>query len=213
MKYCKILALAAVISMGAASAANASIVLHFNNGSGVTATLNLTTSGADNGHGARDVTALTGNVTGGVAPGAVTSFTPTPGLNGIILSADGRWLFDNWLYASPAQTPGNLYQHGLVDNGGLLFSVGNNEYNLFWNFNGPGGYELEVYNPVARTYTGNYFGNGAVPEPAAWTLMLVGFGGLGASLRSRRKPVYAVQPASFVQRQRPRSQNRRRFPS
>ena len=26
-----------------------------------------------------------------------------------------------------------------------------------------------------------------VPEPAAWTLMLVGFGGLGASLRMARR--------------------------
>ena len=27
----------------------------------------------------------------------------------------------------------------------------------------------------------------AVPEPASWALMLVGFGGLGYALRSRRK--------------------------
>ena len=31
-----------------------------------------------------------------------------------------------------------------------------------------------------------------VPEPAAWTLMLVGFGALGASLRSRRRIAAAV---------------------
>ena len=28
---------------------------------------------------------------------------------------------------------------------------------------------------------------GGVPEPAAWALMLVGFGGLGAALRHRRR--------------------------
>jgi hypothetical protein len=34
--------------------------------------------------------------------------------------------------------------------------------------------------------------NGAVPEPATWAMMLVGFGGLGAALRSRRKQVVSL---------------------
>jgi hypothetical protein len=47
------------------------------------------------------------------------------------------------------------------------------------------------------TYTGQYdvisqqpatVAITAVPEPAAWTLMLVGFGGLGGALRARRRP-------------------------
>jgi hypothetical protein len=33
---------------------------------------------------------------------------------------------------------------------------------------------------------------GVVPEPAAWTLMMVGFGALGVALRSRRKTVASV---------------------
>jgi len=42
-----------------------------------------------------------------------------------------------------------------------------------------------------------YFGaasgfTGGVPEPATWAMMLVGFGGLGAALRSRRKSVAAL---------------------
>jgi hypothetical protein len=33
---------------------------------------------------------------------------------------------------------------------------------------------------------------GGVPEPATWAMMLVGFGGLGATMRSRRKPALAT---------------------
>lgn len=32
----------------------------------------------------------------------------------------------------------------------------------------------------------------AVPEPATWIMMLIGFGGLGAAMRSRRKPAPAA---------------------
>lgn len=32
---------------------------------------------------------------------------------------------------------------------------------------------------------------GSVPEPATWAMMLLGFGGIGAAMRRRRKPVFA----------------------
>ena len=35
-------------------------------------------------------------------------------------------------------------------------------------------------------------GGGGVPEPAAWSLMLVGVAGMGSALRSRRRPATAV---------------------
>ncbi|MGZ3377786.1 MAG: PEPxxWA-CTERM sorting domain-containing protein [Phenylobacterium sp.] len=50
---------------------------------------------------------------------------------------------------------------------------------------------------VVGTNTANYgfdnvtFNGGAVPEPAAWALMLLGFGGMGAALRRRRMLVTA----------------------
>lgn len=49
-------------------------------------------------------------------------------------------------------------------------------------------------------YSGNYLalspGIGAIPEPAAWAMMLVGFGGLGAAMRySRRRLSGAVAAA------------------
>ena len=33
---------------------------------------------------------------------------------------------------------------------------------------------------------GNDPGGGAVPEPASWAMMIVGFGGVGAAMRRRR---------------------------
>jgi len=38
----------------------------------------------------------------------------------------------------------------------------------------------------------NVTGVAGVPEPATWAMMLVGFGGLGAAMRSRRRSVAAV---------------------
>jgi hypothetical protein len=42
------------------------------------------------------------------------------------------------------------------------------------------------------THTLTDFSTSAVPEPAAWALMLIGFGTVGLALRSRRRPAPAV---------------------
>ena len=44
----------------------------------------------------------------------------------------------------------------------------------------------------APGYFGPNFTAGGVPEPTSWALMLVGFGGLGVAMRSRRKLAYAT---------------------
>ncbi|MBS0333864.1 MAG: PEP-CTERM sorting domain-containing protein [Proteobacteria bacterium] len=41
------------------------------------------------------------------------------------------------------------------------------------------------YDAAAATFTG-------VPEPAAWSLMIVGFGALGLGLRRNRRPLLAA---------------------
>lgn len=47
----------------------------------------------------------------------------------------------------------------------------------------PGGYDFDLISVSTVA---------AVPEPAMWALMLVGFGGIGATLRTRRNPTVMV---------------------
>jgi hypothetical protein len=114
---------------------------------------------------------------------------PTPGSTST--SPDGSFYFDN--------------QFG-VDNAGLLFVDGANDY-------------INIYAPVGQTLgvgtwdaylgasaPGSWWvvgGQGgeagiltistaAVPEPASWALMMIGVGGVGAMLRSRRSKQLSV---------------------
>ena len=61
---------------------------------------------------------------------------------------------------------------------------------------------LAGYNPTPGTFSLTTQGNGlvqttfsastaAVPEPATWALMLLGFGGIGMAMRRRRRPALA----------------------
>lgn len=46
-------------------------------------------------------------------------------------------------------------------------------------------------NSANGSYVGNFNLQAAVPEPATWAMMLLGFGAMGISMRSRRKLVLA----------------------
>jgi hypothetical protein len=185
-------AAATLSAAGVASAGVVDLTFTPTDGSGVVATLQLTVTGP-NGFGGEDVTDITGDVTGGVAPGTVTGIAGTVGLTAEAVSPDGLFIYDNWYYTSSGNAgPGVSYPHGSLDNGGLLFDVnsgGNSvEYNLFWL--STDSYELV---PAANGgYLGTYFGTVAVPEPAMWALMLVGFAGVGATLRGARKRTLAA---------------------
>ncbi len=58
---------------------------------------------------------------------------------------------------------------------------------------GPGGDSgcYNCYFHEVATLDFNPSGGGGVPEPAAWTLMILGLGGVGGALRNRREAIAA----------------------
>lgn len=91
-------------------------------------------------------------------------------------------------------SPSNDLTFSLVTLGGLPFSLFSLPSENLGNFpahaftGGPLVLEVQGHSPGPdASYDGHVtFTPAAVPEPAAWALMLLGFGGLGAVLRQRR---------------------------
>ncbi len=83
-----------------------------------------------------------------------------------------------------------------VDGSGLGFrTAAGTNVNLF--FQGSGGrYRVNTTGPFTSSFVNaTSSAAAAVPEPATWGLMILGFGVVGASLRRRRAP--AVRSATF----------------
>ena len=121
-----------------------------------------------------DVLGISGQVDGD----SITGLIANPGLPNASTSADGWFIYDNVFYAG--QSP-------VLSNPGLLFTGASGaEYNLF----SDNATTYELYQARAGVgFTENSVGTlaaVAVPEPASWMLMIVGFGGVGAVLRRRR---------------------------
>jgi hypothetical protein len=184
------LALAALASTPAAAQ---SFDWTFTNAAGLVTGSGYLTVGAADG-GGFDVLTFAGSVDDPVAgvDGAITGFTPGAGA---ALSGYG-FTFDNIVYPSAP----------FDDNLGIQFNVGSTILNIYNETGGccaavyPGTYPTgdllqALFNPGASGVYGatdlGTFNLTAVPEPAAWALMLTGFAGLGAALRSRRRPLAA----------------------
>ena len=106
------------------------------------------------------------------------SFTSPPG------TSPNPTVYNALLNGSVSQTPGggaqfvfsNPLQNFTFDGGSFSLLVNNLSVS-------PGAVNVPLNGTIKATT--------AVPEPAAWALMLVGFGGMGMALRRRRRPVLA----------------------
>ena len=177
----KLLISAALVASAVASAASAHVYDYTITGVAVP---EVVASGQITTDSSNVVENITGSVVGAFFSGAAgaISFTanPTsnPGISNETYSPSGAFIYDDVFY--PNTNP-------VVDNGGLLWTVGSVEYNLFTN--GPGKYVL--YNNQNGGYTAEAV-TVAVPEPATWALMLIGFGGMGVALRRSRQVAFAA---------------------
>lgn len=87
---------------------------------------------------------------------------------------------------NPNPPPANGDQLTSANNRRVYFSLGQGETLNSLTFKSDG-YAFELDDIV---FTGN-----AVPEPATWAMMLIGFGGIGVAMRSARRK-QAVRPAN-----------------
>jgi hypothetical protein len=179
------LSAAAALSAGQARAAVFILDYTATNGAApAEAKLAVHTADVQNAVGGYDITDVSGDVDGDTVTGLIAN----PGQPFASYSADGRFIFDNVLWTSGAPT---------LSNPGLFFAgASGDEYNLFsdnartyelYKARGDTGYLASSVGVLAAAPAGLDTNLAvAVPEPAAWTLMIVGFGAVGALLRRRR---------------------------
>jgi hypothetical protein len=112
----------------------------------------------------------------------------------------------SFLYSARPNRPSAFDNAITVSIGGSdvgLFGLGGGAVTNWVNFSVP---RFTVAAPTVLTFsavgTSNTFGGyldnitlSAVPEPAAWATMILGFGGVGAMLRSRRRRSFALAAA------------------
>ena len=154
----------------AGTAAHADTLWNFTySGGSVSASGSFTLEG--NGSSPSLVDSMSGTYTDGTTTGSISLIPTGAGAGTTVTSADGLYYYDDMFGGSPS-----------IDNGGLSFSAGTQEVNLYLdsstgltNVTSYGGY---VFTPVT-------FSAVAVPEPGSLAMLLAGVAALG--FVSRRK--------------------------
>jgi hypothetical protein len=188
--------LSAVVALGAGHVQAATWILDYtatNGASPTEASLTVEISDLLNAVGGHDVIGIGGQVDGD----AITGLIANPGQPFPSYSADGWFIFDNVIW--PGGAP-------VISNPGLFFTgASGDEYNLFsddastfelYDARAGVGYVAHSVGTLTASEVRDLGPGGGdvmgVPEPAAWTMIILGFGGVGAMLRRRRShPVAA----------------------
>lgn len=180
-------AMATAMAPGSAHAANFVLNYVSTGAAPLAAELTITTSDILNAAGGYDVTGISGDVSGD----EITGLTLNPDQPNAHYSADGWFIYDNVYF--PGDRPVSYW--------GLLFTSATHEYNLF--SDSATQYQLYQATPgvgFTQNSVGSVFSTAvhlgsppsqarvdAVPEPASWLTLVLGFGFLGAFMRSSRK--------------------------
>jgi hypothetical protein len=171
----------ASLALSAASAQATTDVFNFaDNVDGIFAIGTFTIDDTANASGTFDITNVTGTV--------IDAQPATPVVDQIV------GLVGNPSSPSPTDNFGFIYDNVTPLNvNGVLFSGQSGALYNLWSNGGTNG-ELYTYglNGVPNFDAHGTLSVGGVPEPATWAMMLIGFGGLGASLRGARRKASLV---------------------
>lgn len=191
MKKIALLMAASIVAIASAPASAAVFDFTYAGtaGSGITGSGKITTGASNPAGSFYTPSLLITSITGMFNGSSITSLLP----QGTYLKTSGIFGSpgnDNILYSPSSQIFLGLPTY--LDRYGVAFDTTAQRVNLFF---GLGGYGSIVQNAGTSTNTSNIGGTftitpsamGAVPEPATWAMMLVGFGGIGFAMRRRSK--------------------------